>query len=145
MPTPNNAGNATANNTVNAAAIIAGAAAIVVPAIVAGPLLGVLGFGTAGITAGQSLEEVPCLDTYTDFSGSAAAGIQSGIGSVVAPGLFATLQSAGAGGYGVAAVHTVVRVAGALVAAAGVTGNQAQDGDDDEDGDGDGDGNGNEG
>lgn len=67
---------------------------------------------------------------YTDFSGSAAASIQSGIGSVIVPGPFATLQSAGAGGYGVAAVHTVVRVVNALVAAAGVAGNQAQDRDD---------------
>lgn len=133
MPALNNAG--------SAAAIVSGVAIIAVPALVAGPLLGILGFGAVGITAGQSLEVVPCLDTFTDFSGSAAAGIQSGIGSVVAPGLFATLQSAGAGGYGVAAVHTVVQAAGALVAAAGVAGNQAQDGDEDGHEDEDSDGN----
>ncbi|WZH44453.1 uncharacterized protein QYS62_005477 [Fusarium acuminatum] len=102
------------NNTSSTAAIVTGVAVIAVPALVAGPLLGILGFGAAGITAG-----------------SAAAGIQSGIGSVIAPGLFATLQSAGAGGYGVAAVHTVVQAAGVLVAAAGVAGNRAQDGDKD--------------
>lgn len=119
------------NNTGSTAAITVGIAVVAVPALVAGPLLGILGFVAAGITAGQSLEVVPCLDTFTDFSGSAAAGIQSGIGSVVAPGLFATLQSAGAGGYGLAAVHTVVQAAGALVAAAGVAGNQAQDGNED--------------
>lgn len=119
------------NNTGSATAIVVGVAVVAVPALVAGPLLGALGFGAAGITAGQFLEVVLCLDTFTDFSGSAAAGIQSGIGSVVAPGLFATLQSAGAGGYGLAAVHTVVQAAGALVAAAGVARNQAQGGDED--------------
>lgn len=128
------------NNTGSAAAIVVGVAVVAVPALVAGPLLGALGFGAAGITAGQSLEVVPCLDPFTDFSGSAAAGIQSGIGSVVAPGIFATLQSAGAGGYGVAAVHTVVQAVGALVAAGGVAGTQAQggdeDGNEDEDNDG---------
>ncbi|KAI6772580.1 hypothetical protein HG530_003538 [Fusarium avenaceum] len=119
------------NNTGSATAIVVGVAVVAVPALVAGPLLGALGFGAAGITAGQFLEVVLCLDTFIDFSGSAAAGIQSGIGSVVAPGLFATLQSAGAGGYGLAAVHTVVQAAGALVAAAGVARNQAQGGDED--------------
>ncbi|KIL84250.1 hypothetical protein FAVG1_12487 [Fusarium avenaceum] len=102
------------NNTGSATAIVVGVAVVAVPALVAGPLLGALGFGAAGVTAG-----------------SAAAGIQSGIGSVVAPGLFATLQSAGAGGYGLAAVHTVVQAAGALVAAAGVAINQVQGGDED--------------
>lgn len=46
--------------------------------------------------------------------GSIAAGAQSGIGSVVAPSLFATLQSAGAGGYGASAVYGAVSGAAAL-------------------------------
>lgn len=46
--------------------------------------------------------------------GSLAAGAQSGIGSVVAPSLFATLQSAGAGGYGVSAVYGAVQGVAAL-------------------------------
>ena len=46
-----------------------------------------------------------------------AAGIQSGIGNVVAPSLFATCQSAAAGGYGVAAVNAVVQAGGAILAA----------------------------
>ncbi|KAM0338856.1 hypothetical protein ACHAPU_011172 [Fusarium lateritium] len=95
MPSPQGSG--------NPAAIVAGTAMIVVPALIAGPLLAAVGFGAGGIIAG-----------------SAAAGIQSGIGSVVAPSLFATLQSAGAGGYGVAAVHTVVQGVGAVVAAGGI-------------------------
>ncbi|KAK1458158.1 hypothetical protein CMEL01_15505 [Colletotrichum melonis] len=48
-------------------------------------------------------------------AGSAAAGIQAGIGNVVAPSLFATLQSAGAAGYGAAVVN------GAIQAGAGVS------------------------
>jgi hypothetical protein len=48
------------NNTSSAAAIVTGVAVIAVPALVAGPLLGILGFGAAGITAGQFLKVVPC-------------------------------------------------------------------------------------
>ncbi|KXH34603.1 hypothetical protein CNYM01_03857 [Colletotrichum nymphaeae SA-01] len=68
------------------------------PALVAAPALGLAGFGSQGIVAG-----------------SAAAGIQAGIGNVVAPSLFATLQSAGAAGYGAAVVN------GAIQAGAGVS------------------------
>jgi hypothetical protein len=48
--------------------------------------------------------------------GSTAAGVQSGIGSVVAPSVFATLQSAAAGGYGVVAVSATVQGLGGVVA-----------------------------
>jgi hypothetical protein len=47
--------------------------------------------------------------------GSSAAAIQSSIGSVMSPSLFATLQSAGAGGYGVATVYPVVQVVGGTI------------------------------
>ncbi|OTB07696.1 hypothetical protein M426DRAFT_8297 [Hypoxylon sp. CI-4A] len=47
-----------------------------------GPLLSSIGFGTAGVTLGSS-----------------AATWQSIIGNVQTPSLFASLQSAGAGGY----------------------------------------------
>ena len=53
------------------------------------------------------------------ISGSAAAVVQSGIGNIAAGGLFSTLQSAAAGGYGVAAVHGVVQTVGGVVASAG--------------------------
>ncbi|KAK8029517.1 hypothetical protein PG993_010808 [Apiospora rasikravindrae] len=69
------------------------------PAIVAAPALAALGFGSNGVVLG-----------------SAAASAQSGIGSVVAPGLFATFQSAGAGGYGVASVYGAVQIASGAVA-----------------------------
>ncbi|KAK1478990.1 hypothetical protein CABS01_14674 [Colletotrichum abscissum] len=68
------------------------------PALVAAPALGLAGFGSQGIVAG-----------------STAAGIQAGIGNVVAPSLFATLQSAGAAGYGAAVVN------GAIQGGAGVS------------------------
>ncbi|KAL9570631.1 hypothetical protein ACKAV7_004968 [Fusarium commune] len=79
------------------AAMAAGAAMVVAPVIVAGPALAVAGFGVGGITAG-----------------SAAAGVHSGIGSVVAGSAFATLQSAGAGGVGLAVVNGVVQAAGVV-------------------------------
>ncbi|WXC62739.1 hypothetical protein SNK03_008569 [Fusarium graminearum] len=85
------------------ATIATGVAIVAVPAIVAGPILGALGFGAAGVAAG-----------------STAAGVQSGIGSVAAGSLFATLQSASAGGYGVAIVHGAVQAVGAVVGARGV-------------------------
>ncbi|KAJ4010330.1 hypothetical protein NW766_008199 [Fusarium irregulare] len=56
------------------AAMVTGAAVVLVPAIVASPVLGFLGFGAAGVAAG-----------------SAAAGIQSGTGSIATGSLFATL------------------------------------------------------
>jgi hypothetical protein len=46
-----------------------------------------------------------CVET----AGTIAAGVQSGIGNVVAGSAFATLQSAAAGGYGVAAVNGVIQ------------------------------------
>lgn len=49
--------------------------------------------------------------------GSLAAGIQSSIGNVLAPSLFATCQSAAAGGYGVAAVNAAVQAGGVALAA----------------------------
>ncbi|KAI0502917.1 hypothetical protein F5B22DRAFT_652609 [Xylaria bambusicola] len=76
-----------------------GAALVAVPMMAAAPVIGAAGFGVNGI-----------------IGGSLAASAQSGIGSVLAPSLFATLQSAGAGGYGVAAVSAAVQGAGALVA-----------------------------
>ncbi|KAI2638225.1 hypothetical protein GGS21DRAFT_461225 [Xylaria nigripes] len=82
-------------------AVVMGAGVILAaaPMAAAAPVLGAFGFGANGIIAG-----------------SVAAGAQSSIGSVVAPSLFATLQSAAAGGYGVAAVSTAVQGVGGLVA-----------------------------
>lgn len=52
-----------------------------------------------------------------------AASTQATIGNVVAPGLFATLTSAGAGGYGVAAISGVAQWAGGtMVGLAGAAG-----------------------
>lgn len=63
----------------------------------------------------QSLQlKVFITDSFGSI-GSAAAGFQAGIGNVVAPSLFATLQSAGAAGYGAAVVN------GAIQAGAGVS------------------------
>ncbi|KAM0436933.1 hypothetical protein ACHAPT_002646 [Fusarium lateritium] len=80
-----------------ATAVGVGALVCAAPALVASPVLGLIGFGANGIVGG-----------------SAAAGFQSTIGSVVAPSLFATLQSAGAGGYGVSAVYGAVQGAAAV-------------------------------
>lgn len=51
---------------------------------------------------------------------SAAAAYQASAGPMVAKGVFATLQSAGMGGYGVAAVHGATRVGAAVVGFLGV-------------------------
>ncbi|KAL2693807.1 hypothetical protein Neosp_000373 [[Neocosmospora] mangrovei] len=80
-----------------AVAVGAGLVVCAVPALVAAPALGLAGFGANGIVGG-----------------SLAAGAQSSIGSVVAPSLFATLQSAGAGGYGLSAVYGAVQGAAAV-------------------------------
>jgi len=90
-----------------------------VPALVAAPALGLAGFGANGIVGGSS---TPFISIIHQFSasllivllGSLAAGAQSGIGSDVAPSLFATLQSAGAGGYGLSAVYGAVQGAAAV-------------------------------
>ncbi|KAI0834305.1 hypothetical protein F5Y06DRAFT_279464 [Hypoxylon sp. FL0890] len=75
--------------------------AMAAPAVVAGPALAAAGFGANGIAAG-----------------SLAAGAQAGIGNVAAGSAFATLQSAGMAGYGVAIVNGVVQAGGAAVAIA---------------------------
>ncbi|OIW31334.1 hypothetical protein CONLIGDRAFT_680044 [Coniochaeta ligniaria NRRL 30616] len=71
---------------------------VAMPGVVTAPVLGLLGFGSGGVAAG-----------------SIAASAQAGIGNVVAPSAFATLQSAGAGGAGIVVVNTVVQGAGVLV------------------------------
>ena len=60
------------------------------------------------------------LTLFMCLPGSVAATVQSGIGSVASPSIFATLTSAGAGGYGVTAVVSGVQaVGGTIVASAG--------------------------
>ncbi|KAM4060323.1 interferon-induced 6-16 family protein [Hirsutella rhossiliensis] len=105
--------------------IAAAALMVAAPALVATPLLGAAGFGAAGVTAG-----------------SAAAAVQSVMGSVVAPSLFSTLQSAAMGGYGVVVVHGAVQGLGALAAIiagymAGRKGDDGKDGEGDESAEGD--------
>jgi hypothetical protein len=51
-------------------------------------------------------------DVLKSQIGTQAAAAQATIGNVVAPGMFATLTSAGAGGYGVAAIAGTVQWAG---------------------------------
>ncbi|KAF4465418.1 Lactose regulatory [Fusarium albosuccineum] len=102
-----------------AAGMGTGVAICAAPVIVAGPALAFAGFGANGVVGGQ-LPTTSQEAEYTNISlspGSIAAGAQSSIGSVVAPSLFATLQSAGAGGYGVSAVYGAVQGAAALFAA----------------------------
>ncbi|KAI1879462.1 hypothetical protein JX265_002416 [Neoarthrinium moseri] len=103
-PAAEQAGHWCAENPWRAAACGAaavGLGAMAAPGVVAAPLLGAAGFGGQGIVGG-----------------SVAAGAQSVIGNVAASSLFATLQSAGMAGYGVAVVNTVVQVGGACLATA---------------------------
>ncbi|KAH9225548.1 hypothetical protein K456DRAFT_43755 [Colletotrichum gloeosporioides 23] len=84
-------------------AVGVGLAVVAAPGVVAAPALLATGFGGNGVLAG-----------------SMAAGIHSAIGNVAASSVFAICQSAGAGGYGVAAVHGAIQFAGGLTAASGV-------------------------
>ena len=71
-------------------------------------------------------------------TGSAAAAWQASIGPVAARGLFATLQSAGAMGYGAPIVNGVVQAVGGALALWGwMTGRRRED-EDEEGGDDDG-------
>lgn len=81
------------------------------PGMLALPVLGLFGFGSGGV-----------------IGGSLAAGAQAGIGNVVLGSIFATLQSAGAGGAGVAVVNGVVQgaaVVGCVTAAARALGRRS--------------------
>ncbi|GKT99517.1 unnamed protein product [Fusarium langsethiae] len=101
------------------AAAAMGAAGIMVaaPAVVVAPAAAIAGFGANGIAAGQK-ELHPDSHMISDWNkGSTAAGMQAGIGNVVAQSGFATLQSYGMAGYGVSIVHGVVQAAGAVVGA----------------------------
>ncbi|KAL5325681.1 hypothetical protein ACEPPN_006810 [Leptodophora sp. 'Broadleaf-Isolate-01'] len=75
---------------------------ILVPGLVSGPALWVFGWGGLGVRGG-----------------SAAAAIQASTGNIIAGSGFATLQSAGMGGYGVAAVNGVVQGCSAAVGGIG--------------------------
>ncbi|RKL41052.1 hypothetical protein BFJ72_g5947 [Fusarium proliferatum] len=80
-----------------------GAGMVIAPGLVVAPAISAAGFTTEDVSAGLL-----------------AAGIQSGIGSVVAGSAFATLQSAGAGGFDLAVVNGVVQAAGVVVGGSGV-------------------------
>lgn len=98
------------------AAILAavGLAAVLNPGAVAIAILSALGFSAAGPVLGM-----PYLCMPLTSVGSVAAAVQSSLGVVGAGGWFATLQSAGMAGYGVAAVDGVVQVVGGTVMAIG--------------------------
>ena len=67
-------------------------------------------------------------------AGSAAAGMQAGIGNVVAGSAFAVLQSAAAGGAGAAVVNGVVGGTAAVVAGAAIVPGMVANGEDHEEG-----------
>ncbi|PVH93423.1 hypothetical protein DM02DRAFT_733141 [Periconia macrospinosa] len=82
-----------------AVALIVVVAAIPVAIYLTPVILSALGFTSAGIAAG-----------------SIAASIQAAIGLVTAGSAFAVLQSAGAGGAGLASINSVIGTAGAIFA-----------------------------
>ncbi|KAL3434760.1 hypothetical protein BDV09DRAFT_195620 [Aspergillus tetrazonus] len=87
-----------AKNPGAAVSTVAGIAVIATPDFVVAPTLSVLGFGPGGVQA--------C---------SLAATAQSVVGNVAAGSTFATLQSAGAGGAGLAVIDGVVQAGGLAV------------------------------
>jgi hypothetical protein len=109
----------------------------VVPGVAIGPILNVVGFGTGGIVAGNSLLCVRFRTKKADPHdlGSVAASVQSITGPISADGVFATLQSAAVcillnyqweitclktqmGGAGLTTVSNVVTGAAAVAAVA---------------------------
>ncbi|KAL3421795.1 hypothetical protein PVAG01_05951 [Phlyctema vagabunda] len=74
---------------------------ILTPAALTGPLLATMGFGASGPVAG-----------------TIAAWLQSSLGNAGAHGVFAYLQSAAMGGYGVATVNGLVQAWGVVSGAA---------------------------
>ncbi|UKZ91103.1 uncharacterized protein TrAFT101_006099 [Trichoderma asperellum] len=104
-------GKAARENPMLAAATVvtgAGVAVVAVPALITAPIMGIAGmagFTQAGI-AGASI----------------ASALQASIGNVAAGSIFATVQSAAAGGYGVAALAGTAQAVGGAVAGAGSIG-----------------------
>ncbi|KAI7911018.1 hypothetical protein M0657_011147 [Pyricularia oryzae] len=78
---------------------ISGIAMVAAPAVLTLPALGAVGFSAS-----------------RPIAGSIVAAAQSGLGSVVAPSLFVTCQSAAMGGYGAATVFGLVQVVGGAMA-----------------------------
>lgn len=103
-----------------------GKTSLTVVALGLGPLSSLLlpwaGFGAAGVTAGSICPSNYLLSSdkdYTDdgYPGSAASALHSQHAPVVAHGIFATLQSAGAGGYGLPIVQGAVQGAATAMGA----------------------------
>ncbi|KAK4183507.1 hypothetical protein QBC35DRAFT_507915 [Podospora australis] len=82
-----------------------GLTAVAAPALVATPVLGVLGFTADGVVGG-----------------SIAAGVQSVLGNVAVGSVFATAQSAAAGGGGAAVVAGATQIVGGIAAVGAAAG-----------------------
>jgi hypothetical protein len=90
---------------------------VAAPAVVSAPALSVFGFGDSGVGAGTF-----CILTQgstKQHQGTIAAAAQGGIGNVAARSAFAILQSAVAGGAGLAAVNGAVQIGGGIMATIG--------------------------
>ncbi|KAI6267483.1 hypothetical protein MCOR29_002798 [Pyricularia oryzae] len=101
-----------------AAAVIlgtSGIAMVAAPAVLPLPALGAVGFSASRPIAGEFGYWGKTFRNG-DKQSSIAAAAQSGLGSVVAPSLFATCQSAAMGGYGAATVFGLVQVVGGAMA-----------------------------
>lgn len=100
-----------------------GKTSLTVVALGLGPLSSLLlplaGFGAAGVTAGNICPSNyhPSSRPYTNegYPGSAASALHAQHAPVVAHGIFATLQSAGAGGYGLPIVQGAVQGAATAI------------------------------
>jgi hypothetical protein len=80
-------------------AVVGTIGAVVVAPAVAPAALGVVGFSAAGPVAGSPLLSLHTTPLYlTHCTGTVAAGMQAGIGNVVAGSLFAGAQSVAMGG-----------------------------------------------
>lgn len=111
----------------------AGVAVVAVPALITAPIMGIAGmagFTQAGIAGGKSTNFLcsyhatweHIFSLITRNVASIASALQASIGNVAAGSIFATVQSAAAGGYGVAALAGTAQAVGGAVAGAGSIG-----------------------
>ncbi|EXJ53836.1 hypothetical protein A1O7_09172 [Cladophialophora yegresii CBS 114405] len=99
----------TAENPAVAACAVAGTAGVALmaaPALASVPVLSAMGFTAGGVQA-VSFNE----------TGTLAATIHGGIGNVAAGSIFATAQSAAAGGAGLAVVNGAAQICGGVITA----------------------------
>lgn len=120
---PGGVGNWIKENPGQMAMLVASTVTMIVPSLVSGPILWMLGFGSSGPIFGKKftifsayvVSQFRSAANVRNNIGFLAPAVQSTIGAVRAKSAFAVLQSAAMGGYGTAIVNAVVRSVAGLI------------------------------